>query len=190
MKLGITTFRAAVGAVFFAHGAQKLFGWFGGPGLEGTAQGFDAMGLRPGKRNALLSGVAEAAGGVMLTLGFLTPLASAATIGVMAQAIESVHKDNGFFSTNGGYEFNLTLMASAFAIADTGPGPVSLDHALGTEKSGPLVALAALAAGLAGPRLINQLLPAPDAASSPSSQPVQGDGQPQEEAPQTAGATS
>src|SRR5215218_2583203 len=142
MKLGFTAFRATIGAVFFAHGAQKLFGWFGGPGPEGSAKGFDAMGLRPGKRNALIAGASEAGGGVLLATGFLTPLGSAATIGVMSEAIRSVHRPKGFFNTEGGYEYNLTLIAAAVALADLGPGPVSLDRALGTERSGPLWALA------------------------------------------------
>jgi putative oxidoreductase len=127
MKLGITAMRAAVGAVFFAHGAQKLFGWFGGGGLEGTAKGFDSMGLKPGKRTALVAGVSEAGGGAMLANGFLTPLASAAVIGVMNQAVRTVHLNKGFFASNGGYEFNLVLVASAVALADLGPGDWSLD---------------------------------------------------------------
>ena len=169
MRLGITAFRAAIGAVFFAHGAQKLFGWFGGPGLDGTAKGFDAMGLKPGRRNALIAGASEAGGGALLATGFLTPLGSAATIGVMSQAIRTVHWEKGFFATQGGYEFNLTLIAAAFALADTGPGPLSLDRALGIEKSGPLWALAALGAGLAGPRLVERLAPAP---TEPAADPV------------------
>jgi putative oxidoreductase len=137
MKLGLTAFRAALGAVFIAHGTQKLFGWFGGPGLGGAAQGFESMGLKPGKRNAVLAGASETAGGAMLATGFLTPLGSAATIAVMGQAIRTVHWDKGFFNTQGGYEFNLMLAASSFALADTGPGPWSLDRALGLKLSGP-----------------------------------------------------
>ena len=159
MKLGFTAFRATIGAVFFAHGAQKLFGWFGGPGPEGSAKGFDAMGLRPGKRNALIAGASEAGGGVLLATGFLTPLGSAATIGVMSEAIRSVHRPKGFFNTEGGYEYNLVLAAAAIALADTGPGPLSLDRALGIERSGPAWALAALAAGYAGPRLLERAAP-------------------------------
>jgi putative oxidoreductase len=161
MKLGLTALRATVGAVFIAHGTQKLFGWFGGPGLDGMAKGFDAMGLRPGRRNALIAGASEAGGGALLATGFLTPLGSAATIGVMSQAIRTVHWPKGFFNTEGGYEYNLTLIAGAVALADLGPGPLSLDRVLGTERTGPLWALAALGAGLAGPRLVEQLAPAP-----------------------------
>jgi len=169
MKLGLTALRATVGAVFFAHGAQKLFGWFGGPGLDGAAKGFDALGLRPGRRNALIAGASEVGGGTLLATGFLTPLAAAAMIGVQNEAIRTVHWEKGFFVTEGGYEFNLTLIAAVLALAETGPGQWSLDRALGTERSGSLWALAALGAGLAGPRLLERLAPpaAPAAAPAP-----------------------
>jgi putative oxidoreductase len=159
MKLGTTVFRATIGAVFFAHGAQKLFGWFGGYGLEATGNAFESMGLRPGRRNALIAGASEAGGGALLALGLFTPLASAAVIGVMNEAVRTVHLDKGFFVSNGGYEFNLALVASAFLLADTGPGPWSLDEKLGLRTSGPLWALAALGAGLAGPRVVARLAP-------------------------------
>jgi putative oxidoreductase len=179
MKLGLIALRAALGAVFFAHGAQKLFGWFGGYGLEATANAFDSMGLKPGKRNALASGVSEVGGGALLATGFLTPLAAAAMIGVQSQAIRTVHWDKGFFAADGGFEFNLTLIAATFALADVGPGPLSLDRALGTERSGTLWALAALGVGLAGPRMMQRL--APPEASPPTPAPApQTDGRPQE----------
>src|ERR671920_681723 len=127
MALGHTLLRVAVGSTLFAHGAQKLFGWFGGHGLEATAGAFDSMGLKPGKRTALAAGASEAGGGALLALGLLTPAASAAVIGVMSQAVRAVHLDKGFFVSDGGYEYNLILGASAFLIADTGPGPFSLD---------------------------------------------------------------
>ena len=110
------------------------------------------MGLVPGRRNALIAGASEAGGGALLAAGLLTPVGSAATIGVMSQAIRTVHAPKGFFVTSGGFEYNLTLAAAALALADVGPGPLSLDRALGTERKGLLVALAALAAGLAGPQ--------------------------------------
>lgn len=185
MKLGYTVFRVIVGAVFFSHGAQKLFGWFGGGGLEGTGKGFDSIGLRPGKRYALIAGTSEVGGGTLLATGFLTPLGSAATIGVMNQAIRSVHWEKGFFNHDGGYEFNLTLIAAALALAEAGPGPISLDRALGTERSGTLWALAALAAGLAGPRLLEQLAPAGPTAEAPAPQT---DGRP-EQARETVGSS-
>ena len=162
MRLGITAFRATLGAALFAHGAQKLFGWFGGHGLEGTGGAFDSIGLKPGRRNALIAGASETGGGALLALGLFTPLASAAVIGVMSQAVRTVHLDKGFFVADGGYEYNLLLGASAFALADMGPGPWSLDEKLGLRMSGPLWALAALGAGLAGPRLVEKLAPAPE----------------------------
>jgi len=170
MKLGLTALRATLGAVFFAHGAQKLFGWFGGHGLEATGGAFDSMGLKPGKRNAVTAGASEAGGGALLALGLATPAASAALIGVMSQAVRTVHIDKGFFVTDGGYEYNLVLGAAAFAIADTGPGPWSLDEKLGIRAKGPLVALAALGAGLAGPRLLERLAPAPEPEQQPATQ--------------------
>src|SRR5215207_1139313 len=152
MKLGIPLLRIAAGVVFFAHGAQKLFGWFGGPGPDAMGQGFEQMGLRPGKRNALLAGASEAGGGALIATGLMTPLGAAAVTGVMHQAVRTVHWQKGFFNTEGGYEYNLVLAAAAIALADTGPGPLSLDRALGIERSGPAWTLAALAAGYAGAR--------------------------------------
>jgi putative oxidoreductase len=180
MKLGLTTFRVLIGATMFAHGAQKLFGWFGGPGPEAMGQAFDSMGLKPGKRTAIVAGASEAGGGALLALGLLTPVGSAATIGVMSQAVETVHKEKGFFVTEGGYEYNLALAAAALLLADIGPGPISLDRALGTEVRGPLVALAALGAGLAGPRLLERLAP-----SEPAPAPA-----PRTDAPQAAAQES
>ena len=184
MKLGLTVFRVLIGATMFAHGAQKLFGWFGGHGLDATGQAFDSMGLKPGKRSALAAGASEVGGGALLATGLLTPLGSAATIGVMSQAIKTVHKDKGFFVTEGGYEFNLALAAGAFLLADVGPGPVSLDRALGTELRGPLVALAALGAGLAGPLVMQRL-----AANAPAPAPAPQTAAPQPAAPETVGSS-
>lgn len=176
MKLGLIALRATLGAVFFSHGVQKLFGWFGGHGLEATAGAFESMGLRPGRRTALLAGASEAGGGALLGLGLLTPLGSAAVIGVMDQAVRTVHLQKGFFVTNGGFEYNLTLAAAALVLADSGPGPLSLDEKLGLRMTGPLWALAALGAGLAGPRLVERLAPpaepAPPAAPQSAPEPV------------------
>ena len=184
MKLGFTVFRAVIGATMFAHGAQKLFGWFGGYGLEATGNAFDSMGLKPGKRSALVAGASEAGGGALLATGFLTPLGSAATIGVMGQAVKTVHKEKGFFVTEGGYEYNLALAGAALLLADAGPGPLSLDRALGTELRGTLVALAALGAGLAGPLLLERLAP-----SEPAPAPVPQTDAPQPVAPESVGSS-
>jgi putative oxidoreductase len=146
--------RATIGALMVGHGTQKLFGWFGGHGPDGTGQFFDQIGYRPGKKHALAAGAAEAGGGALLALGFLTPLASAAIIGVMSQAIRTVHGPKGPWNQEGGWEYNAVLIAAAVAIADAGPGEWSLDHALGINLKGPLWALGALAAGAAGPSLL------------------------------------
>jgi putative oxidoreductase len=150
VKVGLTLLRAVVGVLFVGHGTQKLFGWFGGHGPEGTGQFFESLGLKPGIKHARAAGAAEAGGGALLTLGLFTPAAAAAIIGVMSTAIRTVHFKNGPWMSDGGYEYNLTLIATMVALADIGPGEVSLDHKLGTEVRGPLVALLALAAGVGG----------------------------------------
>ncbi len=150
MKLGRLLLRVTVGALFVGHGTQKLFGWFGGHGLDATANMFDSLGMRPGNRNAIAAGVAEAGGGAALAAGFATPLAAATLTSVMLTAIHRVHLKNGPWLTNGGYEYNLVLIAAVLALAEVGPGELSLDHALGQERSGPGWALIALALGVAG----------------------------------------
>ena len=124
MNLGLLVLRMVAGLTFAGHGAQKLFGVFGGAGLEKTAAGFDRMGLRPGKLHAPLAGGAELFGGLALTLGLLTPFATAALVGVMTAAVITVHLRNGFWSTNGGFEFNLVLAAAVFALAGVWCGRV------------------------------------------------------------------
>jgi len=156
MKLGLTWLRIVVGALFFGHGTQKLFGWFGGHGIEGTAGFFESLGLRPGRKHATAAGAAEAGGGVLVALGFLTPAAAASLIGVMSTAISKVHAKNGPWAADGGYEYNLALIAIMVALADVGPGDLSLDHALGIEVKGPLVALLALAAGICGAAVLTR----------------------------------
>jgi putative oxidoreductase len=150
VKIGVAVLRLVVGLLFFGHGMQKLAGWFGGGGLEGTAQGFEGMGLKPGRDNAVAAGVSEAGGGALLAAGLATPLAAAMISGAMGSAVYHVHRPNGPWVTKGGWEYNAVLTAVVFAIADVGPGDLSLDHALGIERSGPAVALAALGAGLLG----------------------------------------
>jgi putative oxidoreductase len=150
MKLGLALLRSVVGLLFVGHGLQKLAGWFGGHGLEGTGQAFEGLGLTPGRRHAVAAGVSEAAGGALLAAGLATPLGATLISGTMITAIRKVHARNGPWVTQGGYEYNLTLLAVVFAIVDVGPGEWSLDERLGIAKSGPLLALAQLAAGLAG----------------------------------------
>ncbi|MCW2951586.1 MAG: DoxX family protein [Conexibacter sp.] len=154
MKLGLALARGTIGALFVGHGAQKLFGWFGGYGPEGTGQFFESLGLKPGKRNAIMAGVSEATGGALLALGLFTPLASAMLIGTMATAIQKVHGSRGVWVTEGGWEYNAVLIAAVIAITDAGPGDLSLDALLGRERWGPGWALAAAAAGAAGSQLV------------------------------------
>jgi putative oxidoreductase len=169
MKIGRLLLRLTVGGFFVGHGTQKLFGWFGGHGLEPTAQMFESLGMRPGQRNAIAAGAAEAGGGAAIALGFATPLAAGAITSVMLTAIHRVHLKNGPWVTNGGYEYNAVLIAAVLALTEVGPGPLSLDHVLGQERSGPGWALAAAAIGAAGAVGAHQLAaaaPAPEAAPS------------------------
>ena len=145
--MGRFLMRVLVGGLFVGHGTQKLFGWFGGNGFEETAGGFESMGMRPGKRHAAAAGAAEAGGGLLLALGLATPLAAASVIGVMLTAIRKVHLPNGIWVTEGGFEYNAVLVAAATYLAESGPGPASLDRALGIEKKGVAWGLAALAGG-------------------------------------------
>ncbi|MFH9553615.1 DoxX family membrane protein [Streptomyces sp. NPDC051445] len=128
--LGLLLLRLGTGGVLAAHGAQKLFGWFGGHGLEGTGQFMESVGYAPGKASATAAGLAEAGGGTLLALGLATPAAGAAAAGAMAGA-SAVHLPNGFFAQNGGYEHAASLGLAAAGLAITGPGRLSLDHALG-----------------------------------------------------------
>ena len=120
MDTGLLILRLVVGALFFGHGAQKLFGWFGGHGREGTGQFFHSLGFRPGVPMALLGGMAEAGGGTLLVLGLLTPLAAAAIIGQMVTAGVAVHAKKGVWNTNGGIELPLVYAVVAAALAFTG----------------------------------------------------------------------
>jgi putative oxidoreductase len=172
MKIGRLLLRLTVGALFVGHGAQKLFGSFGGHGLDATANMFESLGMRPGRRNAIAAGVAEAGGGAALAAGFATPLAAATLTSVMLTAINRVHRKNGPWLTNGGYEYNAVLIAAVIALAEVGPGELSLDHAFGSERSGPawaLFALAAGAAGAAGAHYLAESQPAPPAPPAPAS---------------------
>jgi putative oxidoreductase len=176
MKLARFATRTVLGGLFVGHGTQKLFGWFGGPGLDGAAAGFDSLGLRPGRRNAIAAGVSEAGGGAALALGLATPLAGAALIGTMVTAIRTVHLKNGPWNSNGGYEYNLVLIAAVATLVEAGPGLLSVDRARGAERRGPLWALAAVAAGVAGSYAALELAKREAAArplpAAPAAQPV------------------
>jgi putative oxidoreductase len=150
MSVGLLILRLVVGLSLAAHGAQKLFGWFGGYGLAGTGQFFEQLGFRPGRVQAALAGTAELVGGLFLAAGFLTPAAAAAVVAVMLVAAVSVHIEKGFFAHNGGYEYTLILGIAALSFAFTGPGPLSVDAVLGVQDAGAGWGLAALVVGLVG----------------------------------------
>lgn len=124
---GPLVLRVPVGFIFVAHGAQKLFGWFGGYGLEGTGGFMASLGLNPGTLMAALAGGAEFVGGLALILGLLVRPAAAALAFTMVVAIFSVHFQNGLFLSNNGYEFGLALFAASLSLAFTGAGRASLD---------------------------------------------------------------
>jgi putative oxidoreductase len=152
MHVGRLLLRLTIGATFFVHGTQKLFGWFGGYGPDGTGQFFESIGLRPGKRNAIAAGCTEAGGGTLIALGLATPLAAAGLSAVMITALRTAVWSEGFKPATGEHE--VLLAAAAVALTETGPGRPSLDDALGIDRDyGPGWALAALAAGAAGSEL-------------------------------------
>ena len=154
MEAGLLLIRVVLGAVMAAHGAQKLFGWFGGHGLAGTGGWLGSMGFRPARAQATLVGLSEFGGGLLLALGLLTPLGAAAVAGVMIVAIATVHWSNGFFSTEGGYEFNLLILAAAIGLTVTGPGEFSLDYVAGWNLAGAPWGLAALGAAVLGAAIV------------------------------------
>ena len=149
MSLTRLATRTLIGGLFIGHGTQKLRGWFGGPGLDGTTAMMGSLGLNPPRRNALAAGVSETAAGAMLLTGLATPLAAAALTGTMLTAIRTVHGKNGPWVSSGGYEYNAVLIAVVLALAEEGPGDLSLDRALGLERTGLGWALAALGLGAA-----------------------------------------
>jgi putative oxidoreductase len=127
MSIGLLIIRLVIGLSFMAHGAQKLFGWFGGYGLKGTGGWMESLGLKPGVMMALMAGLAELIGGLLFTLGLLTPLAAIMIAATMVMAIVKVHAPNGYWATQNGYENNLTLIAVVIGLALIGPGKYALD---------------------------------------------------------------
>ena len=131
IDVGLLVLRLVLGVIFVGHGAQKLFGTFGGPRISGFAKALEQLGVKPARPMAILAGLAEFVGGILVMLGFLTPVAALALIVVMIVAIVAVHLKNGFFNTNGGYEFNLALVGIALTLLIAGGGAYSLDGLLG-----------------------------------------------------------
>jgi putative oxidoreductase len=163
MTIGSLAIRGVVGPLFVGHGTQKLFGWFGGHGPEGTGAFFENIGLRPGRRHAVAAGVVEAGGGALLTLGALTPLAATIVSSTMVTAIRKVHAGHGPWLTEQGWEYNAVIIATMTAIAEQGPGSLSVDGRLMPRFKGTGWALASLAAAVAGSYIVDRLSePAPE----------------------------
>jgi putative oxidoreductase len=148
MDVGVLILRVVVGTLFVGHGTQKLFGWFGGGGIEGSSGFLRSMGFKNSRTWARLNGITEAGGGLFLALGLLTPFSAAALIGTMLVASRTAHKGKGMWNQNGGSELPLVMATGAAAVAFTGPGTISLDSALGIVLNGALWGGIALLLGL------------------------------------------
>lgn len=139
MDTAMGILRLVLGAAMAAHGAQKLFGWFGGDGLRRTGIFLESIGFRPGIRFALAAGLTEFSSGLLLVLGFLGPIGPALMLSVMLVAILTVNINNGFFATSNGVELPVLYMTGALAVAIGGFGQYSLDHSLGLDAVVPQV---------------------------------------------------
>jgi putative oxidoreductase len=122
LNLGLLIIRLIFGLSFARHGAEKLFGWFGGHGVKGVAGWFESIGIKPGVPMAILAGLGELVGGLLLAAGVLVPVAAILIVGTMIVAIATTTGKNGFAITASGYEYNLAIIAVAIGIALTGPG--------------------------------------------------------------------
>jgi putative oxidoreductase len=150
VALGLLILRVVVGLIVAAHGFQKLFGWWGGPGMSGWVGAMNRMRIRPAVPWAWMSVLAEVFGGLGLAVGLLTPLPSLAIAASMLVAIALVHWPRGFWSTKGGYEFNLSILAGITAIALAGPGAYSLDALLHIQLPEPVTLIVGTVITLAG----------------------------------------
>ena len=150
IALGLLILRLVVGLTIAGHGAQKLFGWWGGPGMTGWTQMVTKLRIRPAQPWAWIAALAEFGGGILLALGLLTPLAAVAIAGSMIIAIVTVHLPRGFWVTKGGYEYNLVVLAVMAALSLTGAGTYSLDQLLRIHFPQPLTVIVATIALIAG----------------------------------------
>jgi putative oxidoreductase len=151
MDIGLLVARLVLGLLMAAHGAQKLFGWFGGYGLTGTGGFLESLGFRPGRLFALAAALGEVGGGLLVVLGLFGPVGPALMLSVMIVAALSVHWSHGLFATSNGIEVTLLYATGALSLALTGPGRYSLDALAGlTAYWTPAVTALVLAAGILG----------------------------------------
>lgn len=148
MTVGTLALRLTVGGLLAGHGLQKLNGSFGGPGLDGTTAMMTKLGMHPADKQARAAALSETVGGALTAAGFMSPLGPAMITGTMAVAIAKVHAKNGVWVSKGGFEYNLTLIAAALALAGEGPGALSIDGIRRKQRRGSQWALAAAALGL------------------------------------------
>jgi putative oxidoreductase len=169
IALGLFILRVVIGLTVAAHGAQKVFGWWGGPGIPGWTGALTRMRIRPALAWAWASALAELLGGLGLAVGVLSPLPSFAIAGSMLVAISLVHLPNGFWNTKGGYEFNLAILAAAAAVALAGPGRYSLDTLLAIRLPEPwtLIVMTILTIGGVATALVTRV---PQEAAAPKPQ--------------------
>lgn len=147
LALSLLILQLGIGLTFAAHGAQKVFGWWGGPGLAGWEGAMQRMGYRPARAFALTSALIELVGGLLLAVGFLTPIVAAVLVAQAVVIIGQVHWSHGFFSTRSGFEFPMVLGIGAAAIGLAAPTPVSVDSAIGFALD-PTIRLILVVAGL------------------------------------------
>ncbi|MGW1597540.1 DoxX family protein [Streptomyces sp. NPDC002343] len=146
---GLLLLRLTFGLLMAGHGAQKLFGLFGGPGLTATGKGFAGLGFHPGKLYAIVGGLSEFLGGLGLAAGLFTPLAAAALVGVMINAMVTVTGAHGLWERDGGVEYNVGIAVVALTVAATGPGRLALDRFFPWRAGGwPEVCVALLLGGI------------------------------------------
>ena len=147
---GLLVLRLVIGLTVAAHGAQKLFGWFAGPGLPGFAATLEQLGVRPGRAWAIVASVAEFGGGLLVVLGLMTPIAALFVAGDLLVAIVTVHLARGYWNHDGGFEYPLVLIGGLVALSLVGPGPASLDRVIQLSLPEPATWLAIVVVVLLG----------------------------------------
>lgn len=169
--LGLLVLRLATGGLLSGHGSQKIFGWFNGPGLKGTAAWLESMGMQPGAPWAAAASASEFGGGLLTTLGLLYPLGPIATMGAMSIATGKVHWGKPIWVTQGGAELPVTNIAAALTLALTGPGRFSLDRLFGIRLPRALViTVAAIEAVMVAIGIMSRPKPQPSPAETVSEQ--------------------